>query len=109
VHRAQGLAPGNDAPGQTLPVVAEAPAPAPDASPGDLAGAPTQGEIRTEAEAQQRARLHAQHAEVAEAINLAQDVAPLVRQQQPEDLDPWLARPSARYVGGLAALCQGIV
>jgi len=38
---------------------------------------------RTEAEAQQLAQLHAQSAEVAEAIDLAQDFTTLVRQRQP--------------------------
>ena len=38
---------------------------------------------RTEAEAQQLTQLHAQSAEVAEAIDLAQDFATLVRQRQP--------------------------
>jgi transposase len=49
-------------------------------------------ETRTEAEAQQLAQLHAQQAEVAEAIDLAQDFAQLVRQRQPEHLDPWPQR-----------------
>ena len=47
---------------------------------------------RTEAAAQQLTQLHAQSAEVAEAIDLAQDFAQLVRQRQPEQLEPWLKR-----------------
>ena len=37
-------------------------------------------------------QLHAQHAEVAEAIDLAQDFAQLVRQRTPTRLDAWLTR-----------------
>jgi transposase len=37
-------------------------------------------------------RLHAQHAEVAEAIELAQDFAQLVRKRTPTRLDGWLTR-----------------
>lgn len=37
-------------------------------------------------------RLHAQPAEVAEAIELAQDLAPLVRTRTPTRLDGWLTR-----------------
>lgn len=37
-------------------------------------------------------QLHAQHAEVAEAIKLAQDFAQLVRQRTPIRLDAWLTR-----------------
>ena len=44
---------------------------------------------RSAAEAEQLAALRAQQAEIAEAINLAQDFARLVRQRQPEQLDPY--------------------
>ena len=64
--------------------------PALDTPPGDLAGPEARGQAH-EAEAQQLTQLHAQAAEVAEAIDLAQDFANLVRQRQPERLDPWLS------------------
>jgi hypothetical protein len=50
---------------------------------------------RTEAEAQQLTQLHAQSPEVAEAMDLAQDFTALVRQRQPERLDPWLTHATA--------------
>ena len=53
---------------------------------------------RTEAEAQPLTRLHAQAAESAEAIARAQDCAPLIRQRQPAQLDPWLQRATASAV-----------
>ena len=56
---------------------------------------------RTEAEAQQLAQLRAQSAEVAEAIDPAQDFATLVRQRQPTQLDPWLTRATASTLEAL--------
>jgi transposase len=53
---------------------------------------------RTAAEAQQLTHLHAQAAEIAEAIDLAQDFATLIRQRQPAQLDPWLRRATASAV-----------
>jgi transposase len=47
-------------------------------------------EQRSATEAEQLAALRAQQAKIAKAINLAQDFARLVRQRQPEQLDPWL-------------------
>jgi transposase len=59
-------------------------------------------------EAAQLAQLQAQHPEVAAAIALAQDFARLVRERQPDHLDPWLARavgsplvPLQRFAKGL--------
>ena len=49
-------------------------------------------EQRPPAEEHLLAQLTAQDATLAAAIALAQDVAQLVRQQQPAALDPWLAR-----------------
>ena len=65
-------------------------------------------EQRTEAEAQQLTQLHAQSAEVAEAIDLAKDFTQLVRQRQPAHLDPWFAARDRQYPGGPATLCQGL-
>jgi transposase len=65
-------------------------------------------EKRTEAEAQQLAQLHAQSAEVAEAIDLAQDFAQLVRQRQPAQLDPWLARAAQSPVEAVQRFAHGL-
>lgn len=63
---------------------------------------------RTAAEAQQLTQLHAQSAEVAEAIDLAQDFATLVRQRQPEDLDPWLTRVATSMVEAVRRFATGL-
>ncbi len=58
----------------------------------------------------QLAPLTAQAPELAEAVALAQDFAALVRQRQPAQLEPWLARadqstlaPFRRFARGLRA------
>jgi transposase len=63
---------------------------------------------RDEEEAQQLAQLRAQHAEIAEAIDLAQDFAQLVRQQQPQALEPWLARAAKSAVGAFQRFAKGL-
>jgi transposase len=65
-------------------------------------------EQRTEAEAQQLAQLHVQSAEVAEAITLAQDFAQLVRQRQPDGLDPWLQRATTSPLEALRRFATGL-
>ena len=65
-------------------------------------------ERRTAAEAQQLAPRHAQSAEVAEAINLAQDFAHLVRQRQPARLDSWLTRAPASTLEALQRFASGL-
>lgn len=65
-------------------------------------------EQRTTAETQQLARLHAQSAEVAEAITLAQDFATLVRQRQPEALDAWLQRATTSAPQALRRFVLGL-
>jgi transposase len=62
---------------------------------------------RTKDEAQQLTQLRAQHADVAEAIDLAQDFAHLVRQRQPQPLEPWLARAANRVEGAWRRLAKG--
>ena len=107
IRQAQGIPPRRQGRRQTLPVVAE-----PVSQPLTPRRATwlvlRREETRTEAEAQQLAQLHAQSAEVAEAIDLAQDFTHLVRQRQPAHLDPWLERASTsaleairRFTGGL--------
>ena len=63
---------------------------------------------RTEAEAQQLAHLRAQQAAVTEAIDLAQDFTHLVRQRQPERLDPWLQRATTSAVDALRRFATGL-
>src|SRR4029453_7858779 len=63
---------------------------------------------RTEAEAQQLTQLHAQSPAVAEAIDLAQDFATLVRQRQPERLDPWLLRATTSAVDAVRRFASGL-
>jgi len=45
--------------------------------------------------------LRAQQAEVAEAVDLAEDFATLVRQRQPAQLDPWLQRATTSTLEAL--------
>src|SRR5262249_40706449 len=91
LRQAQGIPPRRQGRRQTLPVVAE-PACQP-LTPRRATWLVLRREVkRTAAEAQQLAQLHAQSPEVAEAIDLAQDFAALVRQRQPAQLDPWLQR-----------------
>jgi transposase len=63
---------------------------------------------RPEAEAQQLAQLRAQSVEVAEAIDLAQDFAALVRQRQPLQLDPWLTRAAASTLEAMQRCANGL-
>jgi transposase len=63
---------------------------------------------RDEEAPQPLAQLRAQHAEVAEAIDLAQDFAQLVRQQQPQELEPWLARAAKSAVGAFQRFAKGL-
>jgi transposase len=63
---------------------------------------------RTQAETQQLTQLHVQSAEVAEAIDLAQDFATLVRQRQPAQLDPWLQRATTSAVEAVRRFATGL-
>jgi transposase len=51
---------------------------------------------------------YTQSAEVAEAIDLAQDFATLVRQRQPTQLDPWLTRATTRTLEALQRFATGL-
>jgi hypothetical protein len=63
---------------------------------------------RTEAEAHQLLQLHAQAAEVAEALALAQDCAALVRQWQPAPREPWLQRATASAGDAVRRFATGL-
>jgi transposase len=107
IRQAQGLPPRRQGRRQTLPVVAE-PACAPLTSRRATWLVLRREAKRTEAEAQQLTQLHAQSAEVAEAIDLAQDFTTLVRQRQPEDLDPWLQRATTSAVDAMRRFATGL-
>lgn len=63
---------------------------------------------RTEAETQQLAQLPAQDAEVAAAIDLAEDFATLLRQRHPAQLDSWLARAAQSPIEALQRFAAGL-
>jgi transposase len=107
IRQAQGIPPRRQGRRQSLPVVAE-----PVAQPLTPRRVTwlilRRAEQRTAAEAQQLAQLHAQSAEVAEAIDLAQDFTALVRQRQPERLDPWLTRATASTLEAFQRFARGL-
>jgi len=107
LRQAQGLPPGHRRARQPLPAVAE---PAcqpltPRRAPWLVLRRETQ---RTEAEAQQLTQLQAQSPAVAEAIDLAQDFAALVRQRQPAQLDPWLKRATTSAADAVRRFATGL-
>ena len=107
LRQAQGLPPGHRRARQPLPTVAE-PACQP-LTPRRATWLVLRRETkRTEAEAQQLAQLREQHAEVTEAIELAQAFTQLVRQRQPESLDPWLQRASTSTVEAIQRFATGL-
>ena len=107
IRQAQGIPPRRQGLRQILPVVAE-----PVSQPLTPRRATwlvlRRGERRTEAETQQLAQLHAQSAEVAEAIDLAQDFATLVRQREPTQLDPWLQRATTSALDAMQRFATGL-
>ena len=107
LRQAQGLPPGHRHPRRSLPVVAEPPC-----QPLTPRRATwlvlRHEEKRTEAETQQLAQLGTQQAEVGEGIDLAQDFATLVRQRQPERLDPWLQRATTSSVDAVRRFAIGL-
>jgi transposase len=107
LRQAQGLAPRRQGLRQTLPAVAE-PA-SPPLTPRRTTWLVLRREAqRTEAEAQQLTQLRQQQAEVAEAIDLAQDFTQLVRQRQPAQLDPWLKRATTSTLEALQRFAKGL-
>jgi transposase len=107
IRQAQGIPPRRQGRRQTLPVVAE-PA-CPPLTPRRATWLVLRrAEQRTEAEAQQLIQLHAQSTAMAEAIDLAQDFAQLVRQRQPDALDPWLSRATTSALEGLQRFAKGL-
>jgi transposase len=107
LRQAQGLPRGHRCARQPLPAVAE-----PSYQPLTPRRATwlvlRRATKRTAGEAQQLAQLRQQHAEVTEAIDLAQEFTQLVRQRQPESLDPWLQRASTSTVEALRRFATGL-
>ena len=107
LRQAQGLPPGRRCPRRSLPMVAEPPSQP--LTPRRATWLVLRRETkRTEAEAQQLAHLRARQAAVAEAIDLAQDFTRLVRQRQPERLDPWLQRATTSTVDAIRRFATGL-
>jgi transposase len=107
LRQAQGLPPGHRRPRQPLPAVAE-----PRYQPLTPRRA-TWLVLRRAAkcmaaEAQQLVQLREQHAEIAEAIDLAQAFATLVRQRQPGQLDPWLPRATTSTLEAFQRFATGL-
>ena len=107
LRQAQGLPPGHRRPRQPLPAVAEPPCQplTPRRATWLVLRRETQ---RTAAETQQLTALRAQQAEGAEAIDLAQDFATLLRQRQPTQLDPWLKRATTSAVDAVRRFATGL-
>jgi transposase len=107
LRQAQGLAPGPRRARQPLPIVAESPS-----QPLTPRRATwlvlRRMEQRPAAEAEQLAQLRAQQADVAEAINLAQDFVQLVRHRQPTQLDPWLQRATTSALPAMRRFAKGL-
>ena len=107
LREAQGLAPGQRRPRRSLPRVAE-PVCQP-LTPRRATWLVLRREAkRTPAEGQQLAHLRAQAADVAEAIDLVQDFATLVRQRQPTQLDLWLTRATTSTIEALRRFATGL-
>jgi transposase len=107
LRQAQGLPPGHRRARQPVPAVAEPPCQP--LTPRRATWLVLRREMqRTEAEAQQLAHLRAQQADLAEAIDLAQEFTHLVRQRQPERLDPWLQRATTSAVDAVRRFATGL-
>ena len=107
LRQAQGQARQHRPPRQTLPVVA-----APSYRQLTARRATwlvlRRPEGQDDDEAAQLAQLKAQHPEVAAAIAFAQDFARLVRERQPDQLDPWLARAAESSLVPLQRFAKGL-
>src|SRR5882762_3481875 len=107
LRQAQGLPPRCQGRRQTLPMVAK-----PTSQPLTPRRATwlvlRRAAQRTAAETQQLTQLRTQSTAVAEAIDLAQDFAALVRQRQPGQLDPWLQRATSSTLDALRRFAKGL-
>src|SRR5262249_17305114 len=103
IRQAQGIPPRRQGRRQRLPVVAE-----PACQPLTPRRAAWLVLRRTAKYTAQLAQLHAQSPEGAEAIDLAQEFATLVRQRQPECLDPWLQHATTSALEALQRFANGL-
>jgi transposase len=107
LRQAQGLPPAHRRPWQGLPTVVEPPYEP--LTPRRATWLVLRRETpRTTVETQQLIQLHAQSAELADAIDLAQDFAALVRQRQPERLDAWLQRATISTLEAMQRFATGL-
>lgn len=107
LRQTQGLAPGQRCSRQSLPSVTEPPVQSLTPRRATwLVLRPV--DQRTEDEAQQLSLLRAQQAELAEAIDLAQDFAQFVRLRQPAQFDVWLARAATSTGHTLRRFATGL-
>jgi transposase len=106
MRQAQGLAPGQRRSPHPLPVVVEGSRRllTPRRATWLVLRPPAQS---TEQDHHQLAQLTEQSAELAEAVTLAQDFASLVRQRQPAQLEPWLARAATRALPPFRRVAKG--
>jgi transposase len=107
LRQAQGLAPRERRPGQTLPVVAE-PQHGQRTPRGTAWLVLRRPETRVPEDEEQLAQLAIQQADLAEAITLARDFADLVRTRQPNRLEGWLARATTSTLGVLQRFAHGL-
>ena len=107
MRQAQGLAPWQHRSDQPLPAVTEAPQRL--LTPRRATWLVLRpSERSTDQDHHQLAQLTAQSPELAEAVALTQDFAALVRQRQPTQLDPWLARAATSALPPFRRLAKGL-
>jgi transposase len=107
MRQAQGLAPGQRRSAQPLPAVTEVPRRL--LTPRRATWLVLRpAERSTDQDHHQLAQLTKQSPELAEAVALAQDFASLVRQRQPTQLDPWLARAATSALPPFRRLAKGL-
>jgi transposase len=107
LRQAQGLAPRQRRSAHPLPAVTEAPRrPLTPRRATWLVLRPP--ERSTEQDHHQLAQLTTQSPDLSEAVALAQDFAGLVRQRQPVELDPWLARAATSALPPFRRLARGL-
>jgi Transposase len=97
--------------GSPLPCVCGGSSPHPGSATAPPVGQPGwcwRAERQDEDEAAQLSQLRAQHPEVAAAIALAQDFVRLVRERQPDHLDPWPARAAESPLVPLQRSAKGL-
>jgi transposase len=107
LRQAQGLPPRHRTPRQPRPEMVESKTPA--LTPRGATWLILKREAnRDEDDKQQIAQLQGHHDAFAEAIELAQDFAELVRQRQPERLEAWLERAAQSALKAFARFASGL-